>query len=120
MNEGMMGLGVATPFMVKAKVFTRDNQLKKYVMLHLSNTILPKPPISKSKNETGIPFIYLSCFSYEIDSVDHLPFSYLKAASLLYTLGPNSTDSTQAITASSTGEGVEISFAWLRSDLSIL
>lgn len=41
-------------------------------------------------------------------------FGYLLAglpsASLLYTLGPNSTDSTQEVRASSTGEEVELSF----------
>lgn len=36
--------------------------------------------------------------------------SMVNQTSLLYTLGPNSTDSTQAITASSTGEEVELSF----------
>lgn len=91
-----------------------SNKERHFSFLRNTKPISTNKDNYKNNHETGTPFIYLSYFSYEISSEDHL--SYLKAASLLYTLRPNS----KAITASSTGEEVELSFAWLRSDLSIL
>lgn len=89
-----------SPFLHLLAIFLSSFSLPSYQKgFEKSNPILPKFLMSKSKNESGIPFIYFSHFSYELDGEDHLSFSYLKAASFSM-LEPNSTNSPQATTAS--------------------
>lgn len=86
-----------------------SNKERHFSFLRNTKPISTNKDNYKSNHETGTPFIYLSYFSYEISSEDHL--SYLKAASLLYTLRPNS----KAITASSTGSRTFFRLVTIRS-----